>query len=73
MGAFGRVKNQHPKIRVLENNFVCLNSHPKMENAAKMEDIREATRDTTVIWVLIEGPAVSLKGSPTVSPVTAAL
>ena len=34
---------------------------------------REATRETTVICVLIEGPAVSLKGSPTVSPITAAL
>ncbi len=33
---------------------------------------REETRDTTVIWVLMEGPAVSLKGSPTVSPTTAA-
>ena len=33
----------------------------------------DATNDTTVICVLIEGPAVSLKGSPTVSPMTAAL
>jgi hypothetical protein len=32
-----------------------------------------ATRDITVIIVFNEGPAVSLKGSPTVSPVTAAL
>ena len=37
------------------------------------EESREETRLTTVIWVLMEGPAVSLKGSPTVSPMTAAL
>ena len=34
---------------------------------------QEETRETTVIWVLMEGPAVSLNGSPTVSPITAAL
>src|SRR3989337_2711951 len=33
----------------------------------------EATSDITVIIVFNEGPAVSLKGSPTVSPTTAAL
>lgn len=33
----------------------------------------EATSDMTVIIVLREGPAVSLNGSPTVSPTTAAL
>lgn len=33
----------------------------------------EATSDITVIIVFSEGPAVSLKGSPTVSPITAAL
>ncbi len=33
----------------------------------------EETKDITVISVLIEGPAVSLNGSPTVSPTTAAL
>ena len=38
-----------------------------------MADISEATQETTVIWVLMDGPAVSLKGSPTVSPTTAAL
>lgn len=32
-----------------------------------------ATNDITVIIVFNEGPAVSLNGSPTVSPVTAAL
>ena len=37
------------------------------------EESSEETRLTTVIWVLMEGPAVSLKGSPTVSPMTAAL
>ena len=36
-------------------------------------DSREDTSETTVIWVLMEGPAVSLKGSPTVSPMTADL
>lgn len=30
----------------------------------------DATSDMTVISVLIDGPAVSLKGSPTVSPMT---
>ena len=34
---------------------------------------REDTRDITVISVLREGPAVSLNGSPTVSPMTPAL
>jgi len=34
---------------------------------------REDTSDMTVMRVLSEGPAVSLKGSPTVSPTTAAL
>ena len=33
----------------------------------------EATSDITVIRVLIDGPAVSLNGSPTVSPMTPAL
>jgi len=33
----------------------------------------EAVKDITTNRVLIEGPAVSLKGSPTVSPVIAAL
>jgi len=33
----------------------------------------EATSDITVIIVFSEGPAVSLNGSPTVSPITAAL
>jgi hypothetical protein len=33
----------------------------------------EATSDITVIIVFNEGPAVSLNGSPTVSPTTAAL
>lgn len=32
-----------------------------------------ATMDINFIKILSEGPAVSLKGSPTVSPVTAAL
>ena len=31
------------------------------------------TRETTVICVFIDGPAVSLNGSPIVSPITAAL
>ena len=34
--------------------------------------ISEETSETTVICVLMDGPAVSLKGSPTVSPTTAA-
>lgn len=50
-----------------------LSYQPKSENAANRDAISEATSETTVIWVFIEGPAVSLKGSPTVSPVTAAL
>ena len=33
----------------------------------------EATSDITVMRVLSDGPAVSLKGSPTVSPTTLAL
>ncbi len=33
----------------------------------------DETKDITVMSVLIEGPAVSLNGSPTVSPTTAAL
>jgi len=33
----------------------------------------DETRDITVINVFKEGPAVSLKGSPTVSPTTLAL
>ena len=37
-----------------------------------MEDVRLATRDTAVICVFIEGLTVSLNGSPTVSPITAA-
>ena len=45
----------------------------KKENMTNTEESSEETRLTTVIWVLIEGPAVSLKGSPTVSPMTAAL
>jgi hypothetical protein len=44
-----------------------------MENIKNKPDIKEETRETTVICVLMEGPAVSLKGSPTVSPMTAAL
>src|SRR5699024_351204 len=59
---------RHPKMPAETDRY-----HPKKENATKIEDIREDTRETTVICVLMEGPAVSLKGSPTVSPMTAAL
>lgn len=47
--------------------------HPKNEKATNSDDSKDATSDTTVICVLIDGPAVSLNGSPTVSPMTADL
>ncbi len=46
---------------------------PKMENATNNDDRSDATSETTVICVFIDGPAVSLNGSPIVSPITAAL
>ncbi len=52
----------------------CKYSHyPKRWKTAMTGANREETSDITVIRVLIEGPAVSLKGSPTVSPIIAAL
>ena len=55
----------------LRSGEICVQL--KKENMTNTEESSEETRLTTVIWVLIEGPAVSLKGSPTVSPMTAAL
>ena len=46
-----------------------LNNAYVKNNEAQSEEIK----DITVIWVLIDGPAVSLNGSPTVSPITPAL
>ena len=47
----------------------CQNSEEATNSAADSEE----TSETTVICVLMDGPAVSLNGSPTVSPMTAAL
>jgi hypothetical protein len=58
----------------IEKLLLTLNPYqPNRENIANKVAVMEATSDTTVIWVLMDGPAVSLKGSPTVSPITAAL
>ena len=59
--------------RFLYSLSISFLTYPNSETAANRDASREETRDTTVICVLIDGPAVSLKGSPTVSPVTAAL
>ncbi len=53
------------------NNYFHYN--PKIARPINNGAKTSATRDITVIMVLREGPAVSLKGSPTVSPITAAL
>ena len=64
-------ENRPPPVAETGLNYVsfCVYSRPLAE---KME---ANTRDTTVISLmrmLMEGPEVSLKGSPTVSPTTAA-
>ena len=46
---------------------------PNKLTAAMTGANKDDTRDITVISVLSDGPAVSLKGSPTVSPTTPAL
>ena len=48
------------------------NSQSINENSAKYTNTR-ATDDDSVIRMLNDGPAVSLNGSPTVSPITVAL
>lgn len=53
--------------------FLNIVFYQNIENYINNVAASEATKDTTVICVFIEGPAVSLKGSPTVSPITAAL
>ena len=52
---------------------ICIVFYLKIEKVRNSVESKEAIRDTTVICVLIEGPAVSLNGSPTVSPTTADL
>src|SRR5690606_9795053 len=51
--------------------LVCSPSSPLI--AARVGAITNATIDMSLIRMFIEGPEVSLKGSPTVSPVTEAL
>jgi len=59
--------------RLMYKIYLILIDQPKRENVKNMVAVKDATKDTTVICVLMEGPAVSLNGSPTVSPITPAL
>ena len=53
----------------------CLVSHPSLTHHSLYNRgaITNATTDMSLSRMLSEGPEVSLKGSPTVSPTTAAL
>lgn len=57
----------------MQNTYIYRTADQNILTAKKIAADKDETSETTVICVFIDGPAVSLKGSPTVSPTTAAL